>query len=426
MHMAVDFSLLPPEETLRIDPPSRLVWTVAFFVIAIACVFGVLLIWPKDMPTHTWKFWTSLVLFPLGIPAVIVLRRYSFYDGRKLDVELPNEAARDFNERVFTAASIPMALLGAAHRFSDDAKTNNADAIRRGEIILVPQEPIAADNEPVKSRWLVVPGMRTTAGTPADDCDRRRRVTAWLFEQLLDDLLPCIQPLDAQLPVTIHLNIDNGFTYQENVQLWMKHWHARQLKPADIEAESSANLMALDAWLDKALEGLELHVKLFISIQLYPLLAGTPPDGTAEAGVAVMLAPESVAQRYETRHIANVHRPVQGLIAQPTDVLSHAMRWAGAKAKYITGRWQTGIDMAQTGALGEPARKLDLTAHPTDLDLTVGFAGIAAPWLALSCAASSLTDEANTQIVVVGHEKHIQCTVLKSTSDEPTSGSSRA
>ncbi|MGE8454873.1 MAG: hypothetical protein ACN6OP_30550, partial [Pseudomonadales bacterium] len=92
--MAVDFSLLPPEEAVSERPPSRLAWTVAFFLMVLVGVFAVLFFWPKDMPTHTWKFWASLVLFPVGIPVWIVLRRYSVYEGRKLDTALHNEAVQ--------------------------------------------------------------------------------------------------------------------------------------------------------------------------------------------------------------------------------------------------------------------------------------------------------------------------------------------
>jgi hypothetical protein len=79
----------------------------------------------------------------------------------------------------------------------------------------------------------------------------------------------------------------------------------------------------------------------------------------------------------------------------------------------IANSWQSGLDAAATGALREAAMKLSLTARTTNLDQTVGHAGIAAPWLALSCAASLLTDETNEQIVILGHGNEVHCAVIK-------------
>ena len=43
--MAVNFSKLPPLEPMPENPPSRIVWTIVFFVIVIAGIFMVLLVW---------------------------------------------------------------------------------------------------------------------------------------------------------------------------------------------------------------------------------------------------------------------------------------------------------------------------------------------------------------------------------------------
>ncbi|GLQ48553.1 hypothetical protein ACFFJT_16195 [Dyella flava] len=412
--MAVDFSLLPSEEPAQISAPSRPVWTIAFFLMVLAGVFAVLLFWPKDMPTQTWKFWTSLVLFPIGIPALIVLRRYSIYEGDQLDASLHNEAVRDFNTRVFEAASTPLVLMDAAHRFSAEPDKNTAKAVRDGAVTLTSQDPIAKKGEPVKARWLIVPGMRITAGKAEDDRHRRQQVTVWLFNELLDEVLPRIESLPACMPLTIHLALANGFTHEENLHLWRQCWHARSLRSADVTPPSTtpADLMLLDTWLDQTLEQAQLHATLLVAIQLHPLLSDAPDAGTAEAGTALLLVPESLATQHRLPHIAHLHRPVQSLLDQPGDALSHALQWAGIEGAHIATGWQTGLDVAQAGALIEPSKKIDLAARITDLNQTVGHAGAAAPWLALACAASSLSEE-KQQIVLVGQNKHIHCAVMK-------------
>jgi hypothetical protein len=423
--MAVDFSLLPPEEQPRINPPSPIVWTIVFFLVMLASVLAVLFFWPKDVPSRSWKLWTSLVLFPTSISALIVLRRYSVYQGRLLDATLSREAARAFTARVFEAASIPLVLIDAAHRFSATSDENTTEAIRNGAVTLVPQTPVAKHGNPVKARWLVVPGMRITAGKTADDRDRCLHVTKWLFGELLDELLPRIQSLPIRLPLIVRLDLANGLTQEENTHLWRECWQARSPRSAVVAAltEAPANLMLLDTWLDQTLQHAQLHATLVVAIQLHALLSATPDDGMAEAGVALLLTPESLAAQHQLPCLAHLHRPVQSTLDQAGDALSHALRWAGADATRITAGWQTGLDRAQTSALAEPVTRLGLAVHTTDLDQTVGHAGIAAPWLALACAASSLAD-AEEQIILVGHDKHLHCSVMKKVDASPAANES--
>ncbi|WP_167561870.1 hypothetical protein [Caballeronia zhejiangensis] len=72
--MAVDLSLLPIEEPEPDDPRSRFFWTVMFLALLLVCVFAVLLVWPKNMPTAPRKFWTSVTLFPVGLGTLASLR----------------------------------------------------------------------------------------------------------------------------------------------------------------------------------------------------------------------------------------------------------------------------------------------------------------------------------------------------------------
>ncbi|MGS1000387.1 hypothetical protein ACVCH0_01530 [Burkholderia glumae] len=94
--MAVDFIRLPPEEPGPDHPPSRLIWTIVFFLIAIVGVFAALLLWPKGESTQTPWFWACVTVYPFGLAAFVVLRRYSVYEGRRLDAIAWNEARKDY------------------------------------------------------------------------------------------------------------------------------------------------------------------------------------------------------------------------------------------------------------------------------------------------------------------------------------------
>jgi hypothetical protein len=152
--MAIDFSLLPPEEPNPDDPPSRLVWVIVFFVLVLAGVFAVLLLWPKNLPTQTWKFWTCLILFPVGIPTLVVMRRFGNYEGLKMDIELRNEATRGYTEHVFEVASRPLALVASAHRSRMNACMRTATD--EGSVLHLDVNPMTTQKQ--------------TGATPYDHC----------------------------------------------------------------------------------------------------------------------------------------------------------------------------------------------------------------------------------------------------------------
>ncbi|MBP0639248.1 hypothetical protein [Cupriavidus sp. AcVe19-6a] len=401
--MAVDFSLLPKEEPEPDDPPSRPVWMAFFVVTALGVALAIVLLWPRQLSTHTWKFWASLILFPVGIPAWIVLRRYSICEGRRLDVLMRNEAIRKYNERVHAIAARPLAIVGTAFRFSSDRKENNATAVQTGAVRLATQEPIASDGNPIKARWLTVPGVKLRPGGKEADDARHRQLTRWLYEQLLDDLANRIRLIPSRINLGVCLWVSGRLTRHEYMALWQECWRERhQRKMRILEQTEPAGLATLDNWLDRVASGSMLEAKLIVAIHLYPLLSDTPPVGAAEAGVALLLMPGELARQHAVVHEATVSRPVRGPLDQSNGALPHALAWGAVTAAEIAASWQTGLGPVQTGVLCEAAVRLGLNTQSTDLDQTVGHAATAAPWLAIACAAEAPSASMQSQIVFAG------------------------
>ena len=420
--MAVDFSLLPSEEPFDEPAPFKLLWVTVFAMMVAVGVGAVLMLWPKGMSTHSLKFWATLVIFPVGLSSLVVLHRYRAYEARKLDVEMRNFAVREFEERVSQAASIPLALAGASYRYSVDEKENAIERILQGSVRLATQKPFALDAEPVKARWLDVPKMRKQSGDLSADLKRRLHVTTWLLDEFLSELVPQIGALPGSMPLLVELQVANGHTHEQNKQLLEERWYAKLDRTLDVapEARSHMDCMTLDAWMDAAIEGANHHAKLYLAIQLHPLLVSAPAEGVAEAGAAVLLVPAALATQHNVSRIANLHRPVRSQITQPDAALSTSLRWGNVQALQVKGGWQTGLDAQQAGAFRESAVKLGLTVHGTDLDQTIGHAGVAAPWLALACSAASLTHDVPEQVTLIGHGEHIDCAVMKRADTSPT------
>ncbi|WP_413185632.1 hypothetical protein [Paraburkholderia sacchari] len=421
--MAVDFSLLPAEIPETSKPPSRLVWAVAFLVLVLIGIFAVLMFWPRSLPTNTFDFWCTLFLFPVGIPALIVLLRYQHYAGHKLDIQMSNRATRQYNDSVFAAASVPISVLGVSHRFSAIADENAIASIQSGTLRLTVQELFARDSEPDKVRWLEAPEVKLHAGTDEDDRKRHTDVTRWLFKELLAELAGAINALPMQVGLGVHLLVSGMLTGEQNEALWRECWERFEFHTPCVFAGGAgrSDLQMVDGWLDQVTAGQQREVKLVVAIQLHPLLADSPPRGTAEAGVALLLMPDALASQHRVARMASLYRPERGPFDLSNGALMRALKWAGSTAKAISGGWQTGLDQTHAGALRKSAVLAGLEILPVDLDSRVGHAGIAAPWLAVACAASSLSTAAPIQIVFAGQGEGVDCAVLRDNSGEDCS-----
>jgi len=237
--MPVDFARLPVEETFNVKPPSVLRWAVVFIVMAVLGGVAVLWLWPEDMPTDTWRFWITLIFFPMAVPAIVVLRRFACHESRRLDVELQNAAVNAFNARVFHAASIPLALIGSAHRFSADPALNAAQALQSGALKLTTRTPPARNATPVNARWLEVPDMPAEPGTINADVERAHQLTAWLMNDLLEQLAPRLLTFPMPVPLIARLQVDNALPDDANRALWEASWGARSLRSIPVETALS-------------------------------------------------------------------------------------------------------------------------------------------------------------------------------------------
>ncbi|CAN7384963.1 hypothetical protein LJR230_002234 [Trinickia sp. LjRoot230] len=419
--MAVNFSLLPDEEPLADHGPSHFLWSVVFVLMALGLSLIVLWLWPTSLSAHTWKFWATLVLVPAGIPALLILRHWSHYEGYRLDVEMRNEAVRHYRERVFEAASRPLILLGAAYRFSASAEDNDAADLRSGTTVLKTRELIVPDHEPAKVRWLDVPGSALTPGEKADDMERHRKATAWLFDELLNDLGTKIKAVPSRLNLRVCLLVSNQLPRSDNESIWRTCWERRSLPSAPLmELPSNFDLYALDTWLDEIIGERRHDSRLIIAVQLHPLLYNSPPTGSAETGAAVLLAPPSIALQTGGPHCRHLFRPVRCELHSLGDAVPSALLWAATEARAVQHLWQTGLPADVTTLLKDSSASAQFYASSTNLDDAVGDAGVAAPWLALACANATLSNVVTPQAVFVGNGKNVDCCIVRCLEETPT------
>ncbi|SAL17044.1 hypothetical protein AWB69_00902 [Caballeronia udeis] len=269
-----------------------------------------------------------------------------------------------------------------------------------------------------------MPSVKLAAGPLTADKKRHIEVAKWLFGELIGDISKTIKALPQRISLDIHFVVSSLLSIEERDGLWNDKWEEFGLRRADIAInDSEVDLMMLDRWLDRTIETAETKARLIVAIQLNVLQSKSPSPGSAEAAVALLLLPQFAATRHALISTANLHRPVRGGFGQANEVLRPALKWAGAVAAEIKGIWETGFDATQWGQVVSESGLLGLRNNATKMDQSIGFAGAAAPWLAVACAAKSLSGNEPRQMVFAGSEHTFDCAVLvhSTVANEPTS-----
>ena len=410
--MAVNFSLLPPEEPVPVKPPSSFLWIVIFFVIAIVGVFSVLLLWPKDEPTQTPWFWICVTLYPFGFAAFIVLRRYSAYEGWRLNAIAWNDARKDHERDVFELASRPLAVLAATCRFSCEAAEDDFSKLLDESVRLEPRTALKPDAPPINARWFE---SRAEDGSEfKDDRERRRKLLTWAFCTATGTVAEAIRSLPLELRLKVQLVIPGLTSGHEALVIWNREWVKADLRPIQVSVLCEPpDLMYADTWLDRVNQKLDGEARLLVCVKLNPVLEALPPDGSSEALAVLLLVPQVLAQKFALASLATMHRPNGVEDCTIHDALSRALRWGGVGPSEIQRSWRGGLDMANRSASAATLVKAGISTKTSDVDAMVGHAGEIAPWVVVACAASAAGRDHAPQLAITTGKSESCFTIVR-------------
>lgn len=402
--MALDFELFPPKEEVPDTPPSALVWAIVFFVLVILSVLGVLMLWPKDESTSTLWFWTCVTVFPTGLASFVVLSHFSAYEGRRNGAIEWNKARDNYIETEFARERRPMVALASAFRFSSNEKEDTLDQVLGESLTLTTHPTPAKDPATVTARWFQKPATDARGNPLHDDVSRHERVLTWLFGELLAKTVDAVKTLPRGVRLSVHLAVTGTKDADVIVRLWNATWTQHKLFPLRPTVTSTeSGLMLLDEWLNRAAQTQAHEARLMVAVNLSPLLGAAPPDGSAEAGSAVLLMPEAVQRANGLPCQAVVCRPNHVSAAEGREVaLARAAQWATVRTSDTTHLWLAGLEAHTAGQAGAPLVTVGAEAGRTDLDHRVGHAGEASPWLALTAACMAVAAEPAVHVIASG------------------------
>lgn len=420
--MTFDLRRIPPP---RDEPDLRYClgfWLFALATIVCFAIMANFVAWPMNPPASSLLFWSRVAVLPAALWLIVICLHRAWQ-------LIPLHAVRDFNaarqdeiKRIVTAGQVPVPVLASAFIFSGKPDENSVDALTTGSLKLTPRLRSPVDAAGISARWLEHPHKLYPGATPQADENRRHDLISWVFEQLIGQVEEAVRQLPAPERLQVSLNVAPDMQPELVKSAWQTAWHLRGL-PSCEEPSIDSRLIALnalDAWSDSKPAASFHEPALLCWVQFSALLACPPEPGTAEAGVALLVAPVDTALDGMPPQ-ALLHRPE--IVCAEQD-LEHALRqtllWGNVQGPLIHAQWMS--DDSEREWQDKLAVILDSEgiALPTasgpevlfNLDASIGYAGIAQPWLAVALACHNVSATDAPQLLRLSKKESLELAVV--------------
>ncbi|MEE4410270.1 MULTISPECIES: hypothetical protein [unclassified Serratia (in: enterobacteria)] len=229
----------------------------------------------------------------------------------------------------------------------------------------------------------------------AEPEDTPELVTSRLFSELIADLPVGQFPENTSLVVI--LDISTSLSFPAVRDIWQEVWRESGLTCA-VEYVDSNGPGVVNDWLDHRIK--DEAMLLIVGLQLDPVVS----NNTAEAAVALLFGNRLTQEALEP--VALLHRPD----AAPTGELNEGMNMAAynvpLKKNIVKNLWLAGLTGEQRAEViacqnAHPAQPVEDEAV-ISLDMSMGHAGAAAPWLAIAAATEIARQTQSPQMIICG------------------------
>jgi len=403
--MPVDLSAIPQRRTVRLKPPSKVVWSISFAIWMMVWGLFTLWLWPPQVSTHSWRFWMILC----GLPSILFGMAYAIpwivYQVERNSVASHNIAREYVLQSTIRYEQQPLHILAYAYQTALGV-TSIADKIVAGRKLLSVRANEGGHGESVRCTRLPVASKIDEAGASeqSNTPSLNKRYTA-----AVDGLLVSVASVGSCIPRGVSLSlvvcVPDDVEVLALAQFAEKRAGQLGILISDVQTQPhKGSAMMLDAWLDESPNRNLDHCALVIAAQLYD----TPPQNGAEIAVALLIGGPKPSISGDILPIAHLHRPVAGPGEAVAQTLQTAVGWADVAVGQFERVWLSGLDHEIRPLLeGVPGASLiggskDSAMSVADVDIALGHGGVAAPWLAIVLGAERLVETGCAQIWVTG------------------------
>ncbi|HEY2023163.1 hypothetical protein [Paraburkholderia sp.] len=397
--MPIDFACVPPRMT--VPPPPQLskpFWAALLCVLLSLGAALTIFLASQRTPTNPIWFWSCVIGYPMLSWAFLLCCRLGYLYARRSEAIAVNRVSERESEKCHALASVPLALIGHAWRFSAARDENDVQGVVDGSLKLETRASEAKPNTDVEARWIEVPDQQFHAGNELTEYSRHHVVCNWLLAQLIDNLTPQLAALPARMTLQIEA-VSRCALENNDVSARLKELVGGKFPALRVTVKSSTkhlSLFSADAWFDSMRPDV---AHLLVAVQLRNAVSERLQNGVAEAGVALLLAHPTRARTNGEAHSLLLHRPDRGSANAVCETVQRATRWGNTKSNNLGAIWSHGVSPEMELAIRSSAG-FDEQASRIDLRTTVGDCGDAGGWLATALAAELAARSGKPQLVL--------------------------
>ena len=388
-----------PVDLKRIPPPAQRprapVWWV--WLLFLLCWLAAGTCWAimsnKDkLQIHTADFWQTALILPALLWLILLALRIAWYKGLQSMADGWDNDREQILSREIQRGRRHLAILGVslhtALRLPDDRDGKGQREALRNNTPALKTQPSWWSDEGIRHSRL----LRIGDETP-------EQLVRRIMSNTLNELTSVLASVPAEIPLSLIIESDGSLSVSEIQSIWrqcLANSHIRQ----PVTYLEGKGLQMIDHWLDQPMT--EPSLMLIVALQVAPKQV----EGTAETVVSLLLASPQVAA--DLMPLALLHRPeqVKGISHEAFHyAFARAFDWAALPAEAVPAGWLVGIKMnyhqpIATGliALSSP---INIGRDFYNLDSSLGYPGVAAPWVAIAGAILRCGDD-KSQLIVSG------------------------
>ena len=354
-----------------------------FIALAVMIAVSVIIMRIFGRYVDTQHFW----LFAVGVPVAIWATAFAFRLGvwmlRDMKANGFDRRREQWILRETRRARRALQILNTTFitAFPEAEQIDVASMMQDNQSIIASQSDWNGNDSQRMSRISVEP-----EDTPPS-------LTSRLFTDLIAALPISLFPEKASLHVALDCSLPAG----DVRKLWEDAWDESGIT-CPVEYVSGHGAGVIDHWLDHHIK--ESAMLLVVSLQVAP----EDPHNTAEAAVAVLLGNRLTQEALKP--IALLHRPDPSPPGQLEDGMRMAAYNVPIKDNIVKTLWLAGLSSDQRAEVVEnqnkyPAQSVEGEAV-ANLDVSMGHAGAAAPWLAIAAATEIARQTQLPQMIISG------------------------
>lgn len=364
-----------PEDEDNTSRPVTLRWVIFLIVILVAGV--ALTAWQWTGDRRGASFWLTALGLPFIIWGILAVFRHIGYR-----LELNGEAGWNYE-----CESLKDTEIARGQRFTwvlDSFVQTPAGRGTGSLVAAMAQATLLLKTSIPRGGGLPVRHARMT------DFDADPDAVKKAIEKVAIRLKNTLERLPDTLPCWLMFDCDAGLSAENETELL----DLLTLKSGRELCQLSAKGMnALEYWLDNRWD--KPSALIVLSLALRP----SPAENDAEAITSLVLCNR---KSHQFSDAVRLHRPQQSNPDTLTRDMAHSLRWAKLSRDGIKTIWISGEAITNRPELNKACEDNALTLSLTDdiksIDATLGYTGVASPWIAIALA-TAVVQEQGAQLI---------------------------